>query len=174
MAQSPLHRAFHQHARDLVAFVSARLRCQVTAQDLVQDLFLKISVRGGGGTADVVDARAYIFRMAANLVTDHQRRERRQRALLAEFEALLHEAPKSPSPERQAMAQQEIRALTMAIEQLPSTTRHIFKLNRLEGKTQREIALQLGISQTAIEKHIRRALSRLITRINRPISHRRP
>ena len=99
--------------------------------------------------------------MAANLVIDHQRREQRQRALLTEIETFLHEPSGSPSPERHAMAQQEMRALTLAVEQMTPATRRIFKLNRFEGKTQREIAKELGISQTAVEKHIRKALAKL-------------
>jgi RNA polymerase sigma-70 factor (ECF subfamily) len=37
----------------------------------------------------------------------------------------------------------------------------VFKRNRFDGRTQREIAEELGISQTAVEKHIRKALARL-------------
>jgi RNA polymerase sigma-70 factor (ECF subfamily) len=109
----------------------------------------------------VTHARAYLFRMAANLVIDHQRREQRQGSLLAEVESLLSGSAGGVSPERQVMAQEELRDLIAAVEQLPPATRRVFKRNRFDGRTQREIAEELGISQTAVEKHIRKALARL-------------
>jgi len=41
------------------------------------------------------------------------------------------------------------------------TSRNVFYLSRFEGKTQREIARQLGISRTTVEKHMRKILDRL-------------
>lgn len=158
MAHLPLLRLFQEHERDLRAFMAARLRCPVTAHDLAQELYLKVA--GLEARLEVSHARAYLFRMAANLVIDHQRRERRQDGLAAEIQAFLS-GEGSVSPERQVMAQEELQALIGAVEQLPPATRRVFKRNRFDGKTQREIAAELGISQTAVEKHIRKALDRL-------------
>lgn len=158
MAHLPLLHLFQEHERDLRAFMAARLRCPVTAHDLAQELYLKVA--GLETRLEVSHARAYLFRMAANLVIDHQRRERRQGGLAAEVAALLG-GDGSVSPERQVMAQDELQALIVAVEQLPPATRRVFKRNRFDGKTQREIAAELGISQTAVEKHIRKALARL-------------
>jgi RNA polymerase sigma factor (sigma-70 family) len=66
------------------------------------------------------------------------------------------------------MAQEEIRALTQAVAEMTPATRRIFKLNRFEGKTQKEIAKDLGISQTAVEKHIRKALKKLAAHREEP------
>lgn len=44
-----------------------------------------------------------------------------------------------------------------ALEQLPERTRTIFLLHRIEGRKYREIAETIGISQSAVEKHIARA-----------------
>ncbi|GAB4354916.1 MAG: RNA polymerase sigma factor [Kiloniellaceae bacterium] len=139
--------------------MAARLRCPFTAHDLAQDLYLKVSALDA--RQEITNARAYLFRMAANLVIDHLRREQRQGGLLAEVESLLWGQAEAVSPERQVMAQQELRCLVAAVETLPPVTRRVFKRNRFDGKTQREIAAELGISQTAVEKHIRKALSRL-------------
>lgn len=158
MAPLPLLHLYQEHERDLRAFMAARLRCPVTAHDLAQELYLKVAALET--RLEVTHARAYLFRMAANLVIDYQRRERRQGGLAVEIEALLSGGG-SVSPERQVMAQEELRALVTAVEQLPPATRRVFKRNRFDGQTQREIAAELGISQTAVEKHIRKALARL-------------
>lgn len=162
MGQPPLLRVFHEHEGDLRAFMAARLRCPFTAHDLAQELFLKVVALES--RPEVTNARAYLFRMAANLVVDHQRRQQRQSALLSEVEGLLWGGSEGISPERQVMAQQELRDLIAVVEALPPATRRVFKRNRFDGKTQREIAAELGISQTAVEKHIRKALSRLAAR----------
>ena len=159
MAQSPLLQVFQEYERELRAFMAARLRCSITAHDLAQELYLKVSALET--RLEVTHARAYLFRMAANLVIDHQRREQRQGSLLAEVESLLSGSAGGISPERQVMAQEELRDLIAAVEQLPPATRRVFKRNRFDGRTQREIAEELGISQTAVEKHIRKALARL-------------
>lgn len=157
MGHTPLVRVFQEHEGDLRAFMAARLRCPVTAHDLAQELFVKVSTL----EARPANARAYLFRMAANLVIDHQRRQQRQAALLAEVEGLLWGGGEAPSPERAVMAREELDALVAVVEALPPATRRVFKRNRFDGKTQREIAAELGISQTAVEKHIRKALARL-------------
>ena len=163
MSSSPLLRVFHENEGDLRAFMTARLRCPFTAHDLTQELYLKVSALEG--RPEVGNARAYLFRMAANLVIDHLRREQRQGSLLAaEAETLLWGGAEGLSPERQVMAQEELRALIAVVEALPPATRRVFKRNRFDGKTQREIAEELGISQTAVEKHIRKALQRLAAR----------
>lgn len=159
MAHLPLLHVFQEHERDLRAFMAARLRCPFAAHDLAQELYLKISALET--RLEVNNARAYLFRMAANLVIDHQRREQRQAALLAEAESLLWGTTGGISPERQVMAQAELKDLIAAVELLPPATRRVFKRNRFDGRSQREIAEELGISQTAVEKHIRKALARL-------------
>ncbi len=162
MSSSPLLRVFQENEGDLRAFMAARLRCPFTAHDLTQELYLKVSALEN--RPEVGNARAYLYRMAANLVIDHLRREQRQGGLLAEAEALLWGGSEGVSPERTVMAQQELRALVAVVEALPPATRRVFKRNRFDGKTQREIAEELGISQTAVEKHIRKALRRLADR----------
>ena len=162
MGQPQLLQAFQEHEGDLRAFMAARLHCPFTAHDLAQELYLKVSALEA--RQEVANARAYLFRMAANLVVDHQRRQQRQSSLLAEVEGLLWGGGEAVTPERQAMARQELRDLAAVVEDLPPATRRIFKRNRFDGRTQREIAEELGISQTAVEKHIRKALGRLAAR----------
>ena len=131
MAQSSLLNVFQEHRSELLAYMAARLRCPFTAHDLVQDLFLKIFALERSG--EVANGKAYVFRMAANLVIDHQRRTSRHGVLLAQAESYLHGADDVPTPERQAMVQEELRDLAAAVERLSPTTRRIFKRNRFEG-----------------------------------------
>ena len=51
--------------------------------------------------------------------------------------------------------------LSMALDQLPEKCKKVFLLSKLEGKKQKDIALELGISLKAVEKHIATAKVKL-------------
>jgi len=53
------------------------------------------------------------------------------------------------------------KELSMALDQLPEKCKKVFLLSKVEGKKQKEIALELGISVKAVEKHIAIAKVRL-------------
>jgi RNA polymerase sigma factor (sigma-70 family) len=150
-----LLRAFLDNHRDLVRFLSRRLRCLFTARDLTQEVYLRLG-RAGGDEA-IENPRAMVFRIAANLATDHVRVQGRRAELLQEANGLLWDQEDEISPERQVLAKEELLRIAAALSGLPERTRRIFYLNRFEGVTQSEIALRLGISRTSVEKHMRRA-----------------
>ena len=159
MSESRLLAAFRENERDLVQFLVQRLKSTFTAQDLVQDLYVRI--RTLDPAPSVSNHRAYLFRMAANLATDHQRREKRHAELQAEAQSYLTETADTRSPERLAQSRAELARMARALDVLPPTTRRIFELNRFEEKSHREIAEIVGLSPTAVFKHIRRAVDHL-------------
>jgi RNA polymerase sigma factor (sigma-70 family) len=150
-----LLRAFLDNHRDLVRFLSRRLRCLFTARDLAQEVYLRLGRAGGDATIE--NPRALVFRIAANLATDHVRVQGRRAELLQEANGLLWDQEDEISPERQVLAKDELVRIAAALGCLSERTRHIFYLNRFEGVTQSEIGLRLGISRTSVEKHMRRA-----------------
>ncbi len=159
MWDSTLHQTYHAHERELIRFLARRLRCMATARDMAQDIYLKL--RDVQDESAIRNGRAYLFRMAANLATDHQRGEARRAELLAEAHDLLWGASPASTPETECLARDELRRVEQALHALPAQTRQIFDLNRFQGLSQREIAERLGVSSTTVEKHIRRALDRL-------------
>jgi RNA polymerase sigma-70 factor (ECF subfamily) len=64
-------------------------------------------------------------------------------------------------PERVLCGKEELRAATTALLSLPERTRTVFILRRLEGYRYRDIAAHLGISVSAVEKHMVRAIHHL-------------
>jgi RNA polymerase sigma factor (sigma-70 family) len=150
-------RTFLENHRDLLRFLSRRLRCLYTARDLSQEVYLRFA--GAGDDDAIENPRALLFRIAANVATDHVRVESRRSELMQDAYDLLWVQADEISPERQVFARDDLAHISAALARLPERTRHIFYLNRFEGKTQREIALQLGVSRTSVEKHMRRALN---------------
>ncbi len=55
-----------------------------------------------------------------------------------------------------------LRRTTQVLMELPERTRHVFILRRLERLSHQEIAVRLGLSVSAIEKHMLRASRHLL------------
>ncbi len=146
----------------LVRFLTRRTGCPSAAEDLTQDLWLRMDAIWREAAPDVRNPAAYLFRAAANLAKDHARAEKRRAALNAEAMALVMLGlPAMPSPEGAVDAAEHLATVETAIAALPPRTRQIFAMNRFEGVPYRRIAARLGISTTAVEKHMKRALDAL-------------
>jgi len=146
-------RVFLSQRPRMEALVQRRVGCRATAADLVQDLFLRFWKRP---QAPVEELASYLLRSARNLAIDHLRGEdSRGRTLSALLPA---EDDAQPSPEQAVQAGAELDRIEEALRQLPERTRHIFLLSRVHGRTYGEIAAAMGLSQSAVEKHMMRAL----------------
>jgi RNA polymerase sigma-70 factor (ECF subfamily) len=66
------------------------------------------------------------------------------------------------SPEHVLLGRERLARATAVLLELPERTRVIFVLRRLEGMKYLDIAARLGISVSAVEKHMERAVARLM------------
>lgn len=156
--QTALLAAYERHRNELLRFLTRRLRCRFTAADLLQDLYLRL--RQADTPSTLINGRAYLYRMAANLATDHLKVESRRRELLQEHHAGEEEAD-IRTPEGDCLAHEQLQRLDRALQSLPARSRRIFYANRFEGKTQKQVATELGVSTTTVENHIRRVFEHL-------------
>lgn len=143
---------------DLRRFMLARKCDPADVDDLLQDLFLKLDQVASG---PVSNPRAYLYRMADNLLHDRRRSRRRQEErddlwARTRAEADFSNAP-DPSPEDSAISRDELARVNAALAAMPERTAEIIRLYRLEGMSQKVIAVRLGISLSAVEKHLQRA-----------------
>jgi RNA polymerase sigma-70 factor (ECF subfamily) len=156
-AQLELVQALVESRRELVNYLARRLACRATAEDIAQDVFVRLA----GSKVAAVHPRHLIFRTAANLATNYNRDERR-RAELRHLQFASEQADSDQChPERIAIARDSLRRLALELSTWPARTREIFILNRYDGLTQREIGDRLVLSSTSIERHMARAVLRL-------------
>ncbi|HBS61275.1 MAG TPA: RNA polymerase [Stenotrophomonas sp.] len=141
----------------LLRLVQRILGSDGTAEDVIQSVWFK--ARGVDSAQQIDNPRAYLHRLATNLATDHGRERTRRTRLLAEHH--LWGPDEVLSTEEQAMAQDELQRVLQAAEHLPEPTRTIFRLHRLQGMTQADVARRQGVSVTTVENHVRTALQRL-------------
>ena len=141
----------------LLRFLRARGATADEAEDVVQELYLKLAAQPTGAVAE---PRAYLYRMADNLMLDRRRaamrRERREERWSDEATAFSG-VSLAPPTEQALIAQQELHLVSAAMAQLPERTVEIFRRFRIDGERQRAIAADVGISVSAVEKHLQRA-----------------
>jgi RNA polymerase sigma-70 factor (ECF subfamily) len=158
-AQSELAVLSRRFRPALMAFFLRRLRNHAEAEDLTQEVFVRLAATD---RETMQSAEAYIFRVAANMLSDRGRREK----VRADYRAAIwadDRADVDPlDPSRIADAREDVAAVIVALKTLPERTRSIFILYRLENMDKRAIADALGISVSAIDKHLVRAQKHLV------------
>jgi RNA polymerase sigma factor (sigma-70 family) len=147
-----------------LAFGWARLRDQIArmtrrddAEDLLHDAWIGITERAVKAENPV----ALLARTAANRGIDAYRREQRLGATVATEAIAEAIADHRPLQDEMLIARHRLERLKGGVAQLSPRTREIFLMHRLDGRKYREIAQELGISQSAVEKHIARAMAHL-------------
>jgi RNA polymerase sigma factor (sigma-70 family) len=105
-----------------------------------------------------LNPNAFLFATARNLMTDRLRRERvvsiEAVADIEELNVLIDEL----TPERRSIARQEFKRLANAFDRLPAKCREVIWLRRVQELSQRAVAAHLRITESAVEKHISRAV----------------
>jgi RNA polymerase sigma factor (sigma-70 family) len=105
--------------------------------------------------------KAFLFTTARNLLTDQIRRRHivsiNYTRDLESLDVLIDEL----SPEHRLNARQELRSLSDALDTLPDICKDVIWLRRVEGLSQQETALQLGIKEGTIESHMCRGMRTL-------------
>lgn len=147
---------------ELVRYLTRRTGNPETAADLSHDIFEKLgAVRAHIPTPQ--KARSYLFRMAGNLAIDHRRVEARRTEILSGSQVLFEDV--AFSPETVVVSRDELRQLEAALDELPPKCRQVFLLSLLHGFSHKEIARELEISVSLVEKYQLRALRHCRDRI---------
>ncbi|HEX2817810.1 MAG TPA: sigma-70 family RNA polymerase sigma factor [Phenylobacterium sp.] len=168
-ADDPLLAAYLERRTNLVRFLAARSGSLAAAEDIAQELYLKIA--GRDRTAEVGAPVALLYRMALNLMLDKARGEARSTARdtawrqVARSEVGGVDVADDPPADEAAASAQRLRQLIAAVRDLPPQAGRAFRLHKLEGLSHAETARAMGLSVKAVEKHISAALKALTARL---------
>jgi RNA polymerase sigma factor (sigma-70 family) len=125
------------------------------ADDLIQEAFLRLHVYCRDHT--VRNTAAFLLRTALNLALDHRRRARVAAIVPGALEDLPLADP-SPLPDEVCAARERLQRMKAGLEAMSPRRREVFILNRIEGYSFPQIAAQLGITVSAVEKHAAKAI----------------
>jgi len=142
---------YRQTAAALRAYVVRVIGRAASADDIVQETYLRL-LRAPPPIDDPRQLRAYLFRVASNLMKDQWRRERRERdaSVAGGGEPAAHDPDVSL---RLDMAQ--------TFERLQPQQRQMMWLAYVEGADHREIATALGLRERSVRVLLHRARRKL-------------
>ena len=132
--------------------------------DLVQEVFVRIQAHRAGPPIEHIDR--YLFTVAGSVLADHARRRAVRHETAHETLQEAHHPIEELTPERVLLDREALERVVAAIESLPARTREVFALHRFEEMSGASIAEQLGLSISAVEKHIMKALKVLHGRLS--------
>ncbi len=146
-----------KYRAELLRFLAARRAAPDEAEDILQDLFIRVRTLD---TGPIAEPRAWLYKAAANLLFDRRRSGARRAAREQVWTEVQlgqeMEIDERPSAEQALAARQELALVAAAIAALPERTADILRRYRIDGAEQKAIARDLGISLSAVEKHLQR------------------
>jgi RNA polymerase sigma-70 factor (ECF subfamily) len=152
-------RIVFDHYRDAIfAFALKVTRHESIAEEIVQDVFLKIWINRSG-LGDVRNFADFLYIIARNHTFNSLRSLARERKLLIDTSADLQIA--GVSTEAIIVQRDYDRLLLQAVAQLPPQQKLVYTLGRQQGLSREEIAAQLHISPGTVKVHMAQALRTL-------------
>jgi RNA polymerase sigma-70 factor (ECF subfamily) len=151
---------FHER---LLGFIERRVRSRETAEDILQDVMLRIHRRAGElERAEAVGA--WVHEIARNAIIDRYRSARVRRERAAGMEV---DREQAVEPEDETDVRGELSTcIAPLLRRLPASYREALALTELEGMTQADAAARLGLSVSGMKSRVQRGrvqLKRVLT-----------
>jgi RNA polymerase sigma-70 factor (ECF subfamily) len=144
--------------RRLRMLLLRRGRTREEAEDLIQDAFLKMQEyceRGG----QVRQPEGFLVRTVLRLAANARRDAHRNLYYEEPVENLTLIVDTTPTPDEVLAGDQCLERMRDALDAVSRRTRDVFFMQRLDGLSYAQIAQRLGVSISAVEKHIATALA---------------
>lgn len=132
------------------------------AEDIVQDTLIRVwDKRDEWSQMDSVEA--YCLTITRNLAID---RSQKKEAQNVELTSETQEMPDASVPDRQMERDEQLSIVHRLINELPEKQRSIVQLRDIEGKSYKEIAEVLGLTEEQVKVNLFRARQRIKTKYN--------
>lgn len=126
-------------------------------EDIVQETYVRICEISNEETIN--SPRSFMYRIVKNLALDHVKRAEHRLSISlednqhADIQDLIEQAGEDVTFNTVA-SKEEFELFCRAVRQLPVQCRRVFVLKKVYGYSQKEIAADLNISESTVEKHI--------------------
>jgi RNA polymerase sigma-70 factor (ECF subfamily) len=142
--------------------------------ELLQETYARLLAPRSSERSELQSVRAFALGIARNLALDWLRHQKViQLDLVADIESLNVLAVPN-QVEEIVNAHQELALLSAAINELPAKCREVFVQRKVYGRSQKEIAARLGISENTVEQHLVKAARKCAQALfDTPLTERR-
>ena len=155
---------FRRYWPRLYAYSMKFVREDDAARDIIQDCFMKLWERRKSVTPTSI--KALLFVMVRNACLNHLKyRLIHDKTDISALNGLksgtseeLYDLDFGRQSDNMTLYAELMEQINVVLNSLPERTRQIFRMSRFDGLKNREISEKLGISSTAVEKHMSRAL----------------
>lgn len=159
-----------KHKRPVYNFVHRQVGHEATAEDLVQEVFLRV-IKGASSYQRQAKFTTWVYTIARNLCVDHSRRAKHRRAASLD-QPMSKEgsegatmgdrvADRGPAVDRQVIGKQLQGRLQLAISGLTEEQREVFLMREYLNLPFKEIAEIVGCPENTVKSRMRYALEHL-------------
>ena len=157
-ATERLLRLLDEHGPGLHALLVKLTLRKDAAEDLLQDLFIRMSESKGFRLSPTPER--YLFRAAVNLAFDWRKQMRRSSAA-SQAQLIDEDIAEWDSPVEKAIRQEELERVLVAMERLPERHRELIALRYLHGWSYDELAMNLNSTPHRVRALCSKTVARL-------------
>ena len=156
MSQSQFNHVFLAQRTSLLRTLERMVNNHSTAEDLLQETYLRVT--RALSERDIDHLEPFVFQTARNLALDHLRtRKIHSRTMVDDVPQDVVQSVAAPasSAEDAAHAEQLLERLNVSLGELSPRQQQIFILSRLHGHSYQEIAEELSVSLSTVQKELK-------------------
>ena len=153
---SKIASSFISHQTFLKKFVTRFFSNKEDVEDVVQETFLRAYV--AEQKAEISQPKSFLFTTAKNVALTKLNKKSKQITDFLDDYNDRREFQTESSPESDVVARQQFSAYCVAVQSLDGKCREAFLLKKVHGMTHKEIAKQMSLSLSSIEKYLHKAL----------------
>ncbi|MBL8268639.1 RNA polymerase sigma factor [Steroidobacter sp.] len=154
---------YRRYQRALVRFLTRQRFSREEAADIVHDAYVRM--HQVPDVAGIEYPQAFLYRLVSNLARNDEKHRRYIRGQGTVDVQSVDVPTDAPGPHRLLQGQQELALVRQAFNELSPKCRRAFAMHRFDGCSYAEIARELGVSVSMIEKYISQALTHLKGRL---------
>ena len=151
---------FEAYGQDIRGFLRRRVNSPEQADDLLQQVFLRLM--GRADWKEVRNPEAYLRATARHVLADFYRTQNsRDKGVVLEYQESWH-ADETWQPDKSLLSHELVNRLAAVLESLSPKVQRAFVLSRVYGHTYKQIGEILSISPRTVEKHVAKAVARCV------------
>jgi len=150
---------FADHHASLSGYFRRRIADRSDAEDLAQEVYLRLLRSDAGTRSDIRNPEAYLYTVAANLAREHAAARSRSPVTVEDIDCVADSVADERLGEEAIEREHRYRLLVEAIDRLPPKNRAVLLMQHRDELSYREIAEHLQVSTHMVKKHVVKALA---------------
>jgi RNA polymerase sigma-70 factor (ECF subfamily) len=166
---TPVLQAFQKHQGALRRFISRFVQRKQDIDDVAQEAFMR--AYRAEKAKPIEQPKSFLFRIAHNVAITELTKKSHQ---IIDYIADIDESAVvwlDDSAEEQVLAEELVGIHCEAVAQLPPQCRRVFLMRKVHGMSHKDIAVELGISISTVEKHMSKGVRACASYIEQRISN---